>query len=507
MAAYNKLYPAITFGAKMPAEEIIGRAKEKALLDAVRKSKEAEFIAIYGRRRVGKTFLIRHYFSDFAIYLEVSGAKDKPLKVQLENFVKALSKTFFKGVPLATPSSWDAAFDILTHELESLHKTLPKGKKIVIFLDELPWMATNKSGLLQSLDYFWNLHWSKLSNVVFIVCGSAASWMLEKLIHAKGGLHKRITRKILLEPFTLRETELFLKSRKIHLNQKQILDLYMAIGGIPFYLKGVQKGLSAAQNIEALCFEKNGMLHNEFRNLFESLFEQAEANLSIVREIVKKGNQLSREALIDATGIQSGGTLNKRLRELEAAGFIQGFLPYGRTRRDQFYRVIDEFSLFHLKWIEPFLTTGMRDEVHGYWQPLCKTPAVSSWAGLAFETICFKHLSQIRKALKLEKVSCKIGDWRYFPKKSSLEEGVQIDLLFDRQDGAITLCEIKYSDKPFPIDKAYAKKLMQKSETFQLHFKTTKQLFLTMITTCGLKPTVWSDELVHQEVSLKDLFN
>jgi len=490
----------------MPVREIIGRDKEKALLDAVRKSKEAEFVAVYGRRRVGKTYLVREYFSDSPYYLEASGAKDKPLKVQLENFTKALSKTFFKGVPLATPTSWDAAFEILTHELERLQKNLPRGKKIVIFLDELPWMATKKSGLLQFLDYFWNLHWSRLSSVILIVCGSAASWMLEKLISAKGGLHKRITRKILLEPFTLREAELYLKSRKIHLTQKQILDLYMAIGGIPFYLKGVQKGLSASQNIESLCFEKNGMLYNEFKNLIESLFEHADVNLAIIREIVKQGNQLSREALVATTGIHSGGTLNKRIDELEAAGFVQSFLPYGRTKRDTFYRVVDEFSLFHLKWIEPFLASGMRDEVHGYWQPLSKTPAVSSWAGLAFESICFKHLAEIRKALKLDKVSCKIGSWRYIPRKGSKEEGVQIDLLFDRVDGAITFCEMKYCEKPFQIDKAYAKNLMQKSETFQHHFKTTKQLFLAMITTSGLKPTIWSEELVQQEITLKNLF-
>ena len=246
---------------------------------------------------------------------------------------------------MAIPANWDAAFDILTHELESL----PRSNKVIIFLDELPWMVTKRSGLLQSLDYYWNLHWSKLPHVVLIVCGSAASWMLEKLIYAKGGLHKRITRKILLEPYKLKETQQFLKSRGIQLSQKQILDIYMAIGGIPFYLKGIKKGLSAAQNIDALCFEKNGLLYDEFKNLFESLFEQGDVNLMIVRQIVKHGNRISREKLIEVMGIQSGGTLNKRLNELEAAGFIQSFLPFGHIKRDHFYRVIDEFSLFHLK--------------------------------------------------------------------------------------------------------------------------------------------------------------
>lgn len=481
---------------------IISREKEIALLDSVMNSREAEFIAIYGRRRVGKTYLIRNYFGQKGLYIEASGSKDKPMKLQIENFMKVVSKAFFKGVSLSTPSSWDEAFDILTKELENL----PKSQKTILFLDELPWMVTKRSGLLQSLDYYWNLHWSKLSNLVLVVCGSAASWILEKLIYAKGGLHKRITKKILLEPFKLKETEQYLKSRGITLNQKQVLDIYMAIGGIPFYLKSLEKGLSAAQNIDRLCFEKNGVLYNEFNNLFESLFDQAEINLKIIREIVKAGNKISREDLIKKTGIQSGGTLNKRLKELEAAGFIQHFLPYKHKKRDHFYRVIDEFSLFHLKWIEPFLSLNLMSE-QNYWEIMIKSPAVSSWSGLAYEALCLKHISQIRKALGLEKIGCQIGTWQYLPKKGSFEDGVQIDLFFDRSDGVITICEIKYSDSPFLIDRTYAKNLMRKMEVFERHFKTSKQIFLAFITTSGLKTSLWSKELVQNQVALKDLFS
>lgn len=486
----------------MCAKEIVGREKEVKILDGVWKSKDAEFIAVYGRRRVGKTHLIREYFSAKGIYLEASGAKDKPLKKQLENFMKAMSQTFFKGVLLHTPQSWDEAFDILTKEL----KNVPKSQKAIIFLDELPWMATKKSGMLQSLDYYWNLHWSKISNLILIACGSAASWILEKLIYAKGGLHKRITRKILLEPYNLKETQEFLKSLSVKLNQKQILDIYMAIGGIPYYLKAVDKGLSAAQNIDAICFQKNGLLYNEFSNLFEALFEQADINLTIIREIVKHGNEISREDLIHATGIKSGGTLNKRLQELEASNFIQSFLPYGRKKRDHFYRVVDEFSLFHLKWIEPILTSGVRIDEQGYWQNMVNTPGVITWAGYAFENVCLKHTYQIRRALRMEKIACKAGRWHYLPKKGLHEQGAQIDLLFDREDGIITICEIKYSNKSFVIDKEYGKQLIRKIEVFEQKIKNSKQIFLAMITTMGTKPNLWSKELVQNEVTLTDLF-
>ncbi len=486
----------------MSTERIVGREKEVKILDKVWKSKDAEFVAVYGRRRVGKTHLIREYFSDKGIYLEASGAKDKPLKKQLENFMKAISRTFFNGMPLQTPQSWDKAFELLTKELVNT----PKSKKAIIFLDELPWMATKKSGMLQSLDYYWNLHWSKIPNLILIACGSAASWILEKLIYAKGGLHKRITRKILLEPYNLKETQEFLNSLSVKTNQKQILDIYMAIGGIPYYLKAVDKGLSAAQNIDAICFHKNGLLYNEFSNLFEALFEQADVNLAIVREIVKHGNEISREDLIRATGIKSGGTLNKRLQELEASNFIQSFLSYGRKKRDHSYRVIDEFSLFHLKWIEPILTSGVRIENQGYWQNIVNTPAVTNWAGYAFENVCLKHTNQIRLALGMEKIACKAGRWHYLPKKSLHKRGAQIDLLFDREDGIITICEIKYSNKAFIIDKEYGKQLIKKIEVFEEQTKSSKQIFLAMITTNGIKHNLWSEELVQNEVTLANLF-
>lgn len=483
--------------------KIIGRDKEIEILDTIWGSKDAEFIAIYGRRRVGKTHLIREYFKNKGIYLEASGAKDKPLKIQLSNFMKAISHTFFKDIPLQTPQSWDEAFELLTNEL----KNVPKNQKIILFLDELPWMATKKSGLLQSLDYYWNLHWSKIPNVIFIACGSAASWILDKLIYAKGGLHKRITRKILLEPFNLKETEKFLRSLSLKFNQKQILDIYMAIGGIPYYLKGLTKGLSAAQNIEAICFQKNGLLYNEFSNLFEALFDEADVNLSIVRAIVKHGNEISRENLCQAIGTKSGGTLNKRLEELEASGFVQSYLPYGRTKRDRFYRVIDEFSLFHLEWIEPFLKTGMGINEPGYWQNRVNTPSVNTWAGYAFENICLKHSYQIRQALGIDKIACNTGRWHFFPKKGSQEQGAQIDLLFDREDGIVTLCEIKYSNAPFTIDKEYGKQLLKKTEVFEQKLKTNKQINLAMITTVALKSNLWSEELIQNTVVLSDLFN
>jgi hypothetical protein len=328
--------------------------------------------------------------------------------------------------------------------------------------------------------------------------------MLENLINARGGLHNRLTRTMQLQPLNLYETRDYLLSRKVRLNEKHLLDLYMSIGGIPYYLNYVEAGKSAEQNIQEICFTANGVLFTEFKRLFESLFQNAELNLRIIREIARKREGISREDLLRRLSLSSGGTFNKRINELQAAGFIQGFMPYRHKKKEQYFRVIDEYSSFYLTWIDPIAEKGFPQP--NYWKLCTRDPRWLSWKGYAFENICLKHLPQILRALRLASIACEIGNWRYIPKKGTKETGVQIDLLFDRQDNAVTLCEIKYSANMYAIDKAYAKDLQRKLDVFQLKTKTPKQLFLALITTNGVKKNLWSEELVTNQVDLKDLF-
>jgi len=483
--------------------KITGRENEIAIFRQIEQAKTAHFVAVYGRRRVGKTFLVRQYFSNSkAVYLETTGVKDAPLATQLGKFSAELSRVFFDGIPIQIPVSWDEAFDLVNKQLQ----TISPRKKVVMFLDELPWLASKKSKLIQALDYYWNAHFSKVPNFILIVCGSAASWMLDNLIHAKGGLYNRLTVRMHLEPFDLKETKKFLENNSIKLSNSQILDLYMAIGGIPFYLKEAKKGQSACQIIDALCFKKSGLLHSEFENLFHALFDQAEVHQKIIEEMAKAGSVISREALLKVLRLKSGGAINRRLYELEASGFIKCYVPYGNKKRDRYYRIIDEYTLFYLKWIEPLVRSGAYSGKEDHWQKLAKSSSRYSWAGYAFESICLKHVHQISQALGLSKISYLVGTWRYIPRKGSKEQGAQIDLLFDRDDGVVNICEIKYCDQKFVIDKAYAKNLMQKIEVFQKRVNTSKELFLSMITTRGVKKNLWSKELMHSEATLDDLF-
>jgi uncharacterized protein len=223
---------------------IIGRNSEKAILNEAFSSNESQFLAITGRRRIGKTYLINTFF-DKKISFHFSGMLNASFGQQLQNFQYSLNDYFKTEKGTVIPTNWLMAFQ---HLSKCLQKSKKK-KKQVIFIDELPWLDTHKSNFIAALDWFWNT-WAVNKNVLLIVCGSSTSWIINKVINNKGGLHNRITKRIHLEPFTLRETELFLKHKKIKLSKYQITQLYMSLGGVPHYLKEIKTGESASQAVD-----------------------------------------------------------------------------------------------------------------------------------------------------------------------------------------------------------------------------------------------------------------
>lgn len=476
---------------------VVGREDECKTLSKLYKSVDPQFIAVYGRRRVGKTYLIREFYAGKGLYFEITGIKNGKLKNQLKNFTNVFSEVFYPGLKLNVPSSWGEAFELLTQEL----KKLPASKKVTVFIDELPWLSTKRSMLLENLEYFWNTKWSLMKNFTLVVCGSAAAWMLDKIINARGGLHNRLTKTILLEPFTLKQTVDFLKSQHIKLSHSQLLELYMVMGGVPYYLKSVENGRSAAQIINQLCFHKNGLLFNEFNNLFTSLFDAAELNMSIIRAVSKVRSGISRNELLETLKMSSGGVFNARINELVSAGFLQRFVPYGKKSKDQYYRVIDEYTIFYLKWIEPYTINPRALPKNGHWQKIANSPAWKSWSGYAFEEVCYKHINQIANALDLQHTSWISGTWR----KKDDREGAQVDLLFDRDDGVISIVEIRHSQSMYEIDKKIAMELIKKLELFKKFTDTKKDLQLVMLVSNGIKPNVWFKEVVSAVVTLEDL--
>jgi len=488
---------------KDPLEPIIGRVKEQKLLTELIESKKSEFIAIYGRRRVGKTYLVKNLVDSLpCVFFHVTGVQKGLLKSQLKEFARQVGKTFYQSPSLVPQKSWDDAFEELTETINNI----PKEKTVVLFFDEFPWMATPRSKILTALELYWNRYWVFDKRIKLIICGSATSWIINNIINNKGGLHNRVTRTIHLQPFSLHETESFLKKYRIPLNRKQILDLYIVLGGVPLYWSFIRKGYSAHQLIDELCFQRNGPLVNEFERLFESLFEDPKPYKELIRFIAKHRYGIGQAELIALSRLPNGGSTIDRLHELEEAGFVTSLVPYGHKDKGVYYIMDDEYSLFYLCWVEPNLKTiAKKEQNEGFWLSLSNQSGWKAWAGYAFESTCYKHINQIRRALHIDP-GAHVGTWRHSPRAKENQEGAQIDLLFDRQDGVINICEIKCSGNLFSIDKAYYQELVRKMEVFRKQTRTKKTLFLSMITAHGLKPTLYSEELVNGQVTLEDLF-
>lgn len=467
---------------------VIGRSEETAQLLEALSSRQAELVVLHGRRRIGKTFLVRNVCKEH-IRFEINGMHRATLKDQLRNFHITLAA---HRKNLAEPVDWLEAFQQLGTYIASL-----RGKrKKVIFIDEFPWLDGRRSRFLPAFSNFWNAFASKRKDLVVVICGSAASYMVRKIIHDRGGLHNRITRHVRLEPFRLAEAEQLLRHNGVRLTRYDVLRLYMALGGVPFYLQMVKSGESAAQAIDRLCFRANGPLRDEFAKVFASLFEHSDNHERIVRALARVCKGMTRDDVARASKVRTGGTLSKTLQELEASGFIQRYMPY-RGIKEPLYRLSDEHALFHLKFIESSRPSG-----GSYWTRLQGQAAFVAWAGFTFETICMKHVEQIKQGLGISGVHSEHGSW--FARRAN--GGAQVDLLIDRDDHVINLCEMKFRTAPFTIDKKYAGELGRKIEAFRQETGTRKAILLTFVTTYGLAPNSYSRQLVQGELSMDALF-
>lgn len=462
-------------------QTIIGRIPELAILGQIFRSSQAEFLALYGRRRIGKTYLISEYFKTKGYYFELTGAKDATLKTQLNNFREEFADAFYSGIKQEMPNSWQDAFSQLRRKAEELGPE----KKIILFLDELPWLASPRSGFLASLEHVWNRYLSRLNNIILIVCGSAASWMLKKIIYNKGGLYGRLTAEIHLKPFTLGETETYLQAKNINLDRKQMIELYLAFGGVAKYLANISKGKSSAQIIAETCFSPNGTLLLEFPKLYDSLFENPQQHIAIVNTLSDKKSGMTQEEILKKTGMSSGGNFTRLLNELEDSGFILSTPQFSYKKKETKYRLIDEYSVFYLAWIKPALDNQLKNVAQNYWQNIQNSPAYIAWAGYAFEGVCLKHADKIIEALKISVVARSSIFWSHKPHKESGQNGAQIDLVIDRADKCINLCEIKFCDSIFTVTKNYGENLRYKKTCFRAQTNTKKSLFTTLITTYG----------------------
>lgn len=468
--------------------DIVGRYKEKQDLYDILHSKKSEFVAVYGRRRVGKTFLIREYFLKETVF-HLTGIANVNTEVQLGNFQNILVKYFPKIQIDNTMANWFAAF-------QKLIKCIDKNKsnRKVIFIDELPWLDTPKSNFIPALEHFWNSWANARKDIILVVCGSAASWMINKLINNRGGLHNRVTCHIQLNPFTLKECQDFFEYKKLVFNHYQIVQIYMCFGGIPYYLDLIRKGKSTAQIINDICFAPNGKLRNEFKNLYGSLFKKEENYIKIVETLATKNIGLSREDLIKYSKLPNGGGTTRMLVELEQSGFIRKYAGFGKSTRDSLYQLSDFFSIFYLKFMKKAISTDTQ-----FWLNSTDSPAYRTWAGYTFEKVCLHHVEEIKKVLGIASVQTQTYSWQ--------TNAAQIDLIIERKDNIINIFEIKFSINEFIIDKKYDAVLRNKIGTFKQITKTKKAVHLIMITTYGIKQNEYANAVLQNSFTVNELFS
>lgn len=472
---------------------LIGRKKEISVLKEALNSNKAEMVAIIGRRRVGKTYLIDTIYKDHLIFKQ-TGVRKASTEDQLRTFTNTLQELTNKKID--APKDWLDAFYILKKHVKPL---ISKKKKVVLFFDELSWLATPDSNFLDYLGHFWN-DWAYQQNLVIVLCGSASSWIIKKVINDKGGLHNRITRYLHLKPFTLKETEEYLQAKQINFTKYQIVQLYMAFGGIPLYLEAIKKGKSAIQNINDICFSETGLLNKEFHRLYAALFDKADQHIAIIRALASKQKGLSRKEIINIAKVPNGSSTSIVLEELEQSDFIMAYQPYKKKKKGKIYRLIDEYSLFYLKFIESTAYSG-----DGTFLQLSDQQTFKIWSGYAYEGICMKHVPQIKKALGVGGVYTTTHS--FLKPTTEEEEGIQIDMLIERADRVINLFEIKFYNTDFVFTKAYAEKMRKRVWAFQRRSKTRHQVWLTMITTFGIKHNKHSLGLVEYQLTLEDLFS
>ncbi|MBQ3801880.1 MAG: AAA family ATPase [Treponema sp.] len=474
----------------MASKLIIGREKEIRQLENCYASKESQLVILYGRRRVGKTFLINQTFGGqftFKLVGDYTLKKDG----QLNNFHEELRR---KGGTAPVPKDWQEAF----YQLRDYLDGLDDGKKHVVFFDEMPWLDNHKSGFLAAFEYFWNSYGSSKDDLLFIVCGSATSWLVENIDHNRGGLFNRQNLRIYLEPFTLRETELFLASKNISWSRYDICECYMILGGIPYYLNMLDGEIPFSANIDRLFFGKHALLWDEFDHLYKTLFSNSDSYIKIVEALSSRRIGLSRKELVEKTKMSDNTQLSKMLKNLVDSGFVREYPFYGNKKRLAMYQLSDYFTMFQLRFVR-----GKRGLDERFWSNSLDNPARKAWAGLTFEQLCKDHIRQIKRKIGIAGVLSSESSW--FVQADEDHDGAQIDMLIDRRDRVINICEMKFAGDEYVIDKDCDADIRRKISRFTEVTGTRKALQLTFITTYGVKLNMYSQRISSQ-VTLDDLF-
>ena len=484
----------------MKYPNVIGREAEISTLERLYQSRKSEFVAIYGRRRIGKSYLVSEVYRNKIVFSAVGtyikdGDKNYETyrKLQLDHFYDSLILSGLDGNTTEKPTCWREAFLLLRKLLTGI-----RSRRKVILIDELPWLAGPQSSeMISELGYFWNSWADSQRNIVLVVCGSATSWMLDNVIRDYGGLHGRLTETIKLFPFTLAECQKYYKRNGFRLSQYEMCICYMALGGVPFYLDKLNNSKTITENIDSIFFADD-KIHQEFIDVYAGLYASKERYVDIVKALGGHFYGMTQKEISDTIHLKSGGSLSKLLENLKESGIIRAYPRYGKERVETVYQLIDFFSLFYLRFI-----LGKQAK-KGIWNSIHGTPTFYTWAGDTFELLCIEHLPQIQNALRIASI-----DRNYcWNGKSADGMGAQIDLLLEsKAERTDYLCEMKFTGSKYAITNNDEEDILNKISAFatsKMHNKT-HSIQLVMVTTMGIAKGEHAS-IVNQSVTLDDLF-
>ncbi len=510
------------------ARRLVGRVRELQRLGRIFNSEEAEFLAIYGRPGVGKTYLIREYFRG-QTYFEVTGEFQQNLDAHLKSFCDEVARVFYDGRPIPAANSWNGAFELLCAGVQEYALRRP-GVPIIIFLDELSWLAGPRSPLPAALARAWNLVLGRLDAVCLIVCSSAVAWMQERFVFAKDTLPKCVTHKLELRPFSLAESSAFLKAHSVDLSDLETAHLYMSIGGVPQYLRQVRPGRSVTEIVGELFFGSDGLISTDLETVVTGLFEAADLHLKVLRVLANRRQGQSQDELATSLSMASGVRLKRCLAELESSGLLASFSPYSGKKKDAVFRIADEYTYFYFRWIDR-VPEAVKAEGVEYWQAKAGSKAYERWAAYAFESLCLKHMTRLAQALGGSEQGIDARVWRHSSarwaqpaaasgaqislslqseaqdEEPELDGAAQVAVLLDGDDDTTTICEMRYSDGPVSLGAKDARYLAEKLRLFGRASRSNKTLKLAIVSPEGLEDTMYSGSLVAESITLAVLFD
>lgn len=476
--------------------KLIGRKKEIQELEKAYRSGQFEFIALYGRRRVGKTYLVSQVFEDRISFRHAASPNDEErqdekglLKMQLEVFYGSLLAQGLKESK--KPNSWVEAFLLLIRLFEGKDPA----ERWVIFLDEFPWMDTKRSNFIEAFSWFLNFWAANQKNLMIIAAGSSTSWMLNNLIHSTGGLYNRVTNPIRLSPFRLQETEQFFREKGFDLSRYSIARIQMAFGGIPYYLNFLDRGEGLSRFVDRMLFEKGAKLGLEYDTLFRSSFEKGDLARKIAEYLGKRSSGYTRKEIVEGLKISDGKAVKDALDALQEGDFVLEYVPYKEAQNKKRYRLIDPFCIFYLHFV-----AGKRSLDPSFFADSVEP---NSWIGAAFENLCAAHLEQIKRALVISKLSS-IEFSLVFPKEED-KKGAQVDLVLVRKDRIVNLCEMKFYGKPYVQTEKEHHSLTNRVARLKETLPATYSIAPVLITVFEPSSGGYPDDYV-QVLTLDDLF-